>query len=446
MKTPARWSVLLASLCVSCNSSEPIEPAYQPNMDPGRLPAVAIEENAAQAASSTGSGSTVNAPSSTKAVPASESRIDVSWKDNSTNESGFEVHRSTAGVNGAFALLASTGAGVIGYSDVGLNPLKEYCYKVRAFRVTGNKTSYSPFSATACANTPAPPPPPLPAAPSAVDAKPAASSKVIVRWKDNETKEHGIRIERSATSTGPWVTATVYLGFFLYFPDEGLASEQPVCYRVFAFNSYGDSPASNTDCTTPAAGPTNLTAAEGEPQTVHLTWNDNSAVEDGYKVWRLVGYPGWVLIADLPANSTSYADVGVSDSTTYSYEVRAKKDGGLSDVSNTASIPASDLPPSLAEICDNGVDDDNDGLIDVFDPDCSSDCPCGLGYICGGEGFCVPHCFDGVQNGGESDADCGGDGCDARCTTGQSCGVDADCSSGICGPDATSSTGGSCRP
>jgi hypothetical protein len=42
MKTPARWSVLLASLCVSCNGSDPIEPAYKPNLDPGRLPAVAL--------------------------------------------------------------------------------------------------------------------------------------------------------------------------------------------------------------------------------------------------------------------------------------------------------------------------------------------------------------------------------------------------------------------
>src|SRR6266571_8892319 len=74
------------------------------------------------------------APSRTNAVAVSETRIDVSWQDNSSNETGFEVHRSTAGASGAFVLLASTGAGATTYGDAALTPAKQYCYMVRAFQ------------------------------------------------------------------------------------------------------------------------------------------------------------------------------------------------------------------------------------------------------------------------------------------------------------------------
>ncbi|HEV8398318.1 MAG TPA: hypothetical protein VGQ18_00620 [Gemmatimonadales bacterium] len=96
-------------------------------------------------------------PSNTTAVAISQGRIDVSWQDNSNNETGFEVQRSTAGA--VFVVLALTGAGVINYSDAGLTSATQYCYKVRAFQTNGRRTTYSSFSATACATTPPPPQP-----------------------------------------------------------------------------------------------------------------------------------------------------------------------------------------------------------------------------------------------------------------------------------------------
>ena len=64
---------------------------------------------------------------------------------------------------------------------------------------------------------------------------------------------------------------------------------------------------------------------------------------------------------------------------------------------------------------------------------CNGNLDCGeLGFICGPDHLCVPHCFDGVTNGDESDVDCGGDACVARCQTGQTCSVNGDCASGIC--------------
>jgi Tol biopolymer transport system component len=101
-----------------------------------------------------------NAPSNTQVVAVSDSRIDVSWQDNSANETGFEVHRSANGSNGVFTLVATTAAGVTARGDTGLNPSTPYCYKVRAFITVNSLASYSDFSNTACATTLPPPPPP----------------------------------------------------------------------------------------------------------------------------------------------------------------------------------------------------------------------------------------------------------------------------------------------
>src|SRR5437764_9248666 len=73
-----------------------------------------------------------NAPSNTTAVPVSESRMDVSWRDNSTNELGFEVHRGTTGANGSYSLLVTTSTNASSYSDGALTASTPYCYKVRA--------------------------------------------------------------------------------------------------------------------------------------------------------------------------------------------------------------------------------------------------------------------------------------------------------------------------
>ncbi len=362
-------SSLLLLCVVGCDRSQPVEPAVE-------------------AMSAGTPGPAVKAPSTTNAVAVSESRIDVSWRDNSSNETGFELHRSTAGANGTFTLLASTGAGVTNYRDAGLTPARQYCYKVRAFKRADGKTSYSGFSNTACATTPAPPPPP-PAAPSGADAKPENSTAVNLRWIDNSTNEDGFLVQRSSDFGSTWTTVATLGPNVTSSYELALASEQQVCYRVIAFNSGGDSPPSNSDCTTPPAGPTGLTATGVAGPTVDLAWTDNSAVEDGYEVQRATVGGTFSAVADLPANSTSYHDVAVTGGT-YWYQVRATKDAGFSDVATTAACAP------IPEICGNALDDDCDGWPDVTDP---ADCPCEVqecmsencppGYVCEPLGCCV---------------------------------------------------------
>jgi hypothetical protein len=295
------------------------------------------------------------APSNVSAVPASETQIDVTWQDNSSYETSFEIYRSAYGETGTFDLLVRKGANTVAYSDGSLLSARRYCYQIRAYQLTGNSVTYSAFSNIACATTPAPSNPP--AAVSDVKAKPKDSHTISVSWTDNATNEEGFRIYRSTDGGAVWNLAGTAGANQWGFEDSGRPSEQLVWYRVMAFNAGGEAP-SNIASTAPPAGPTNLTEQPVDAQTVELSWNDNSAVEDGYQVWLHYAtwnccpnggacdagvYEGASPIAELPANSRTYRYVpsGGTEScgfAAYGYFVMATKDGGSSDPSN--EVPA----------------------------------------------------------------------------------------------------------
>jgi hypothetical protein len=112
--------------------------------------------------------------------------------------------------------------------------------------------------------------------------------------------------------------------------DEGRTPEQLVCYRVYSANSLGESGPSNPACTAPPIGPTDLV-----PTTVDY----------GYWVLRYdYSYGDWVIIAELPANTTTFTDTGLWSDTWYSYYVVASRDGGTSDYSNPVDALTAPLP------------------------------------------------------------------------------------------------------
>jgi hypothetical protein len=96
------------------------------------------------------------APTNLSAVNVSAGGIDLSWSDNSTNETSFEIERNkiSTTVTGiereeGFTLIATVGANVTSYSDTGLLAAT-YVYRVRA--VTGTATGRSAYSNEASAD------------------------------------------------------------------------------------------------------------------------------------------------------------------------------------------------------------------------------------------------------------------------------------------------------
>lgn len=96
---------------------------------------------------------------------------------------------------------------------------------------------------------------------------------------------------------------------------------------------------------TPPAAPTNLVATAVSSSQINLTWTDNAADETGFSIERCSGITcSFTQIATVGANVTSYANTGLSASTSYSYRVRAYNTAGNSDYSNTASAVTQAAP------------------------------------------------------------------------------------------------------
>jgi alpha-tubulin suppressor-like RCC1 family protein len=92
-------------------------------------------------------------PSGLAATGVSTNQIDLSWKDNSTTEDGFEIERAPdiGGSPGTWTQIVTVGTNVTAYSDTGLLANTKYWYRARTY----NAVDISDYSNQANATTPA---------------------------------------------------------------------------------------------------------------------------------------------------------------------------------------------------------------------------------------------------------------------------------------------------
>lgn len=175
-------------------------------------------------------------PSWLRTVAGSAGQINLEWDDNSSDEGGFKLERKE-GCCGPWTLIATVGANVETYESTGLKCGTTYAYRVWAYNSAGDSGKTNEASATTSSCSP----PSLPACPSWLRVTPASASQLNLQWDDNSNNESGFKIERKQGCCGPWMLiATVGAGVETY-QNEGLACGTTYAYRVWAYNSAGDS-------------------------------------------------------------------------------------------------------------------------------------------------------------------------------------------------------------
>jgi hypothetical protein len=144
------------------------------------------------------------APTSLTATLQAGPQVRLQWRDNATNEGGFVIERSTTGLPGSFARIATAPArnntGNATFTDTTIATGTPYWYRVAAVNLFGGGTTLSGYSNTATTAASAA----VPAAPSVLAAVNGTDQgrqrSVNLTWVDNSTNETGFTIERATNA------------------------------------------------------------------------------------------------------------------------------------------------------------------------------------------------------------------------------------------------------
>jgi hypothetical protein len=177
------------------------------------------------------------APSGLAASAISSTQINLSWADNSSDETGFRIERRTD-LSGTWSQIATAGAGATSFADTTAAPATTYFYRVQATNSAGASGYSNEASATTLVSS-------LLAAPSALTATALSSTSIALAWVDNSGNETEFRIERSTSGSAFVQVATVGANAFAY-TDTNLRRNKVYSYRVRAANASGVSSYSNT--------------------------------------------------------------------------------------------------------------------------------------------------------------------------------------------------------
>ncbi|MFL5742649.1 MAG: fibronectin type III domain-containing protein [Flavisolibacter sp.] len=343
-------------------------------------------------------GTPPSKPSNLVATAVSYRRIDLTWTRNSTNESAFEIWRSTSPFTN-FSPVGQVLNGVLSYKDSTLNPNTKYYYQVRAinqygesaFDKVGQGVDYAYYE-QASYNA-------LPDFNSLTPIKtghvnnfglgmqnrddnfalkftgtiniPAQGiytfytnsddgSKLYIDGFDdahlvvNNDGPHGATEQHGSRNLTPGAH-TIYVTYF-----ESVAL-QSLSVSMYSLNmpkqtipdSYlGTALTNATTFAAPGlpAQPTNLVATGVSKSSINVSWTDNATNETKYELFRSANNTSnYVLFATLGINANSFTDTDLFPNAVYYYRVRAVGTGN-SAFSVADSGKTQDTPPVISQL------------------------------------------------------------------------------------------------
>ena len=171
-------------------------------------------------------GSNPAAPTDLIATPGN-AQVALSWADRSTNETGYELERSTDGVN--YTRIATLGMNATSYVDTNLSA-QLYWYRVRAVNATG-VSAYSNIASTQ-------PLVPAPTAPAGLSAVALTPTNVVLSWTNTSSTATAVEVERS-TDGGTFSRIASLGATAITYTDTTVSAGSNYFYRVRAVASGG---------------------------------------------------------------------------------------------------------------------------------------------------------------------------------------------------------------
>ncbi len=345
------------------------------------------------------------APSGLIATALGATSVNLSWRDNSSNESGFVIERKV-GSSGAWTTLASTSANITLVNDNSVQPATSYTYRVRATSSSDNSGYSNEFSVTTPAQTSSTYLSDLPfygttingwgpverdqnvgassvndggtltlngvtyakglgahaysevsfnlggayaqfISDLGIDDRQTTNGTVVFQVFGDGIKlyDSGIMTATSATKTLTVdTTGVMLLKLIVTDAGDGIDYDHADWANARVLTAAAPAPTPTPAPTVPA----NLTATLGTGQ-IKLAWADNATNEDGFRIERSTDNLTFSQVASLAANIVSYSDTNATVAgTTYSYRIVAYNAAGNSAYSNVAAalVPLTNALPA----------------------------------------------------------------------------------------------------
>ena len=294
------------------------------------------------------------APSNLAVKTLGVNAFQVTWKDNSKNETGWEIRAARKGGIPLRIVLVPT-ANITSYT-VTTNDLAgaELLFQMTAYNGVAGKENLSKPTATVSAVA-------LSSstigAPTMLLAKTLDDGRIRLSWKDNATSENGYQIEtRLGTkkwtvlgSSGPGLTFSIITSGYL--PSE-TRSFRVRGFKANKFTSYSNVATATTKI---FQAPSQLVVTALPEGSFSFKWKDRSAVESGFELQSKLGSENFESLGESGANTTASDTVpGFTLSAAHQFRVRAfrlvgavKTYSGFSNVFSIQSTPLAE-PITLA--------------------------------------------------------------------------------------------------
>ena len=177
-----------------------------------------------------------NAPTGLNASVVSSTQIDLSWTDNSSDETGFKIFRNGTELTPS----PKVAAGIATFNDTGLTCNTSYTYTVKATNGSDSSAAATTPASTTTSACVVPPP----TAPTGLSATAASATQINLSWTDASSDETGFKIFKDGT-----LLNTTAAGATSY-NATGLTCNTAYTFTVKATNANGDSTAATTPATT----------------------------------------------------------------------------------------------------------------------------------------------------------------------------------------------------
>jgi hypothetical protein len=250
---------------------------------------------------------TLRAPTILSVSSITDTRINVTWRDNEEHTQEFIIYRKTNGAS-SFDSIGFVPKDVLSYNDTSCILGITYSYSVTS-KVKSNQSAFSNEWATATI-FPAPP---------RVSISTVSGTAVKIVWIDSCDFESGYRIERESGAGYKQIgevsqNITTFTDSLVNFVTE-------YYYRVAGYtNSNISAYTYSSSAYVPIPAPSNLVAEPNSKTSIRLSWTDNCDFEAGFIIHRDSG-TGYEILETLGAGIIEYIDENVKENISYTYVV-----------------------------------------------------------------------------------------------------------------------------